>query len=329
MQIHELIELGVMHQASDLHLSAGHQPIYRIDGDLRTLHSEKLNDSDVTVLLMSTMNSDQQQLFINQLELDYAFTMENRRRFRINAFRQQLGTSAAIRYISNDIKSFSALHLPLMTQQFCLYSNGLVLITGATGSGKSTTLASMIEYINQTCHKHILTIEDPIEIIYKSKSSLIQQREVKRDTADFASALHMALRQDPDIIMLGEMRDKETIRLALEAAETGHLVLATMHAASVVKAIDRIIQTFSSDEQAFVRALLSTSLRAVVAQELRPKKTGGRVAVCEVMVTNSAISNLIRENKLTQIYSTIQTGRELGMQTREQSIEILQREGIL
>lgn len=318
IHIHDLIEIGIAHQASDLHLSAGCRPLYRVDGDLRSYYEHNLDHTEVLKLIESTMNGKQMEIYSRQHEIDYTFESVTRQRLRANAFWQQRGAGAAFRFISSDIRSVAELALPACVQQFCEYSNGLVIVTGATGSGKSTTLSALIEHINQLQRKHILIIEDPIEFIYESKLSLIHQREVKRDTESFASALRMALRQDPDVILLGEMRDGETIRLTLEAAETGHLVLATLHAPSAVKTIDRIVQIFSGEEQSFIRILLSTTLRAVISQELIPRKNGGRAAVYEIMIVTPAVSNLIRENKLMQIQSVIQTGQALGMQTRDQ-----------
>lgn len=324
----DLIDLGWVHHASDLHLSAGCKARYRIDGVLQTFHSYPLSHDDVLALIHGSMTAEQQRLFSARREVDYAFHLEQKGRLRVNAFYQERGASAAFRFIASQIKSFADLHLPASVEHFCHYTDGLVLVTGATGSGKSTTLTALIEQINQTQAKHILTLEDPIEFIYENKQSLIQQREIHRDTRDFSNALRMTLRQDPDVILLGEMRDRETVRLALEAAETGHVVFATLHASSAVKAIDRIVQIFPGEEQGFIRSLLANTLRAVVAQELVPKKGGGRVAVCEVMIVNTAISHLIRENKLIQIPSVIQTSAALGMQTRDQHREILKKQEI-
>lgn len=329
MLINDLIEIGLTHQASDLHLSAGCPPLYRVDGSLQNYGLDHLSSAEIFALIQTTMTPEQKQDFSLRGELDYAFQTQHPQRLRANAFYQQRGSSLALRFISAKQRNFLDLHLPSCTEGFCHYANGLILVTGATGSGKSTTLSAHIEHINQTQAKHIITLEDPIEFIYENKLSLIQQRAINRDSKNFATALRMALRQDPDVIMLGEMRDKKTIRLALEAAETGHLIFATLHAASAIQAIDRMVQVFSATEQHFIRTLIAHSLRAVIAQELLPRKSMGRIAVYEVMIMTQAISHLIRENKLMQIYSVMQTNQQLGMQTKEQGLEKLKIKGEL
>lgn len=326
MDMQTLLEIGMMHQASDVHLSPAHPTFYRINGQLASFHPQKWSAEEVYQLIISTMKEKDRQIFDSCYECDYAFEFGNRR-FRAHAFFQHYGASVTFRFISENHFDMQQLGLPPAFQQCSSYRNGLVLVTGATGSGKSTTLSAMIEHINQTQHKHIITIEDPIEYLHQSKMSLIQQREVKRHTLDFESALYSALRQDPDVIVLGEIRDKKTIALALHAAETGHLVFATLHAPSAIQSIDRIIQYFSNAEQQLARTVLSSTLRVVLSQELIQKKAGGMRGIYELMIVTPAVSNLLRENKLVQIYSVMQTQQTSGMQTREQHMALLQKQG--
>jgi twitching motility protein PilT len=318
MDISQLLKLAIDRKASDLHLSAGLPPIIRIDGHLQKLDLAALEQDELCNLLNGIMNEQQQQHYKEQLELDFAFQFDALCRLRVNIFRQARGISAVFRIIPNQIKTLDELQFPAIFKEIASYSKGLVLVTGPTGSGKSTTLAALISYINNNQYKHIVTIEDPIEFIYKSANCLIHQREVHRDTYSFQTALRSVLREDPNIILLGELRCHETIRLALTAAETGHLVFATLHTNSAASSINRIIDAFSGDEKSMIRSMLSESLQAVIAQSLLTKIGGGRVAAFEIMISNPAIKNLIREDKIAQIYSAIQTGQKTGMQTLEQ-----------
>lgn len=327
MNLNELLKVTIDHGASDLHLATGNKPIFRIDGELKEMEDQpELENGQLMEMIKQTMNEDQLKDYEENLEFDYSYTVDGVSRFRVNAFKQRKGASVAFRVIPFEIPKFSELDLPeTIFQNFCNYPNGLVLVTGPTGSGKSTTLAAMIDYINRGSgkHEHILTIEDPIEFTFDSGDCLIQQREVGRDTHSFTNALRSALREDPDVIMVGEMRDLETISLALTAAETGHLVFGTLHTNSAAKTIDRIIDAFPSGEKEMIRAMLAESLRGVISQTLLKKPEGGRKAAQEIMMCTGAIRNLIREHKIPQIYSAIQTGRAIGMQTMEQHIDDL------
>jgi len=325
----ELLKAAVNHKASDLHLSAGLPPVIRIDGDIQPLKLPPLENKVLQALMYSVMNEKQQKNYAENLEIDFSFEVPELGRFRVNVFTSQRGMGAAFRIISEQVLSLEALDAPSIFKEIAEKPRGLVLVTGPTGSGKSTTLAAMIDYINSTQPNHIITIEDPIEFIHPCKKSLIHQREVFRDTHSFAAALRSALREDPDIILLGEMRDLETIRLSLTAAETGHLVFGTLHTATAAKAIDRIIDVFPGDEKEMVRTMLSESLHAVIAQTLLKKRIGGRIAAHEIMICTPAIRNLIRESKIAQIYSTIQTGRGHGMQTLDQNLQALLQKNLI
>jgi twitching motility protein PilT len=328
MDINELLAFTVKQQASDLHLSSGMAPMLRIDGEMVKVNLPPLTTEQVESLLDSVMNEEQRRLCRQQREVDFSCTLADRARFRVNAFQTQRGLAAVFRHIPGHIRSLQELGSPPQVAELLQHPNGLVLVTGPTGSGKSTTLAAMVEHLNASRPLHILTIEDPIEYVYESKRSLINQRELQRDTRSFSDALRAALREDPDVILVGEMRDLETIRLALTAAETGHLVLATLHTSSAAKTINRIIDVFPGEEQALIRSMLSESLRAVISQTL-VKGTAGRLAAYELMLATPAIRNLIREEKIAQIYSAIQTGGGQGMQTLDQHLRQLQQQGAI
>lgn len=330
MNIEELLTYAVEYHASDLHLSSGLPPIVRIDGEIQVIKDEPvLEESDLIVMLKECLSTAQFARLEQYYEVDLSVSLAGVARFRLNVFHQIRGISAVFRVISSAISSLPELGFPKEIQNLCSLPNGLVLITGPTGHGKSTTLAAMVDYINQTSAKHILTLEDPIEFIHTNKKSLIQQREIYTHTESFAKALRVALREDPNVIMVGEMRDVETIRLALTAAETGHLVLATLHTSSASKSIHRIIDVFDAGEKELVRAMLSESLQAIISQTLLPKIGGGRVVAYELMICTSAIRNLIREDKLSQIYSAIQTGRKYGMKTIDQRLNELVADGLI
>lgn len=327
MDIKQLLEYSVQSEASDLHLSSGSPALIRIDGDLVKVNTQKLNSRDVELMVNSLMNERQQEQFKEHLEVDFSFAIEGLARFRANVFMQMNGPAAAFRTIPDTIQTLEDLNAPEILRRIAEYPRGLVLVTGPTGSGKSTTLAAMVDYINSVFPYHVLTIEDPIEFVHQNNKCLINQREVFRDTLSFKNALRVALREDPDVILVGELRDLETIRLALTAAETGHLVFATLHTTSAPKTIDRIVDVFPGDEKSMVRSMLSESLRAVISQILIKKLGGGRVAAHEIMLATSAIKNLIREDKVAQMYSSIQTGASMGMQTMEQSLNKLAERG--
>ena len=323
MDIGELLAFGVKHGCSDLHLSAGLPPMIRVDGDVRRINVASMEHTEVHDLVYDIMNDKQRKDFEEFLECDFSFEIPNLARFRVNAFNQNRGAGAVFRTIPSDILTLEALGAPPIFAKISDYPRGVVLVTGPTGSGKSTTLAAMIDHKNRSEYGHILTVEDPIEFVHESKRCLINQREVHRDTLGFNEALRSALREDPDVILVGEMRDLETIRLALSAAETGHLVFGTLHTSSAAKTIDRIVDVFPADEKDMVRAMLSESLQAVISQTLMKKIGGGRIAAHEIMIATSAIRNLIRENKVAQMYSAIQTGNQFGMQTLDQNLQRL------
>jgi len=329
MDIAELLAFSVKSGASDLHLSAGLPPIIRVDGDIRRTNAAALEHKEVQSLLYDIMDDRQRRDYEALLETDFSFELPGVARFRVNAFHQNRGAACVFRNIPSTVKTLQELGCPRLFEEVTRYQRGLILITGPTGSGKSTTLAAMVDYINSTDYSHILTIEDPIEFLHQSKRSVINQREVHRDTKSFSDALRSALREDPDVILIGEMRDLETIRLALTAAETGHLVLGTLHTASAAKAIDRIIDVFPAAEKSMVRSMLSESLQAVIAQTLLKKTGGGRIAAWEIMIGTPAIRNLIREDKAAQIYSAMQTGRKDGMQTLDQHLLELVDKGLI
>ncbi len=329
MDIADLLAFSAGHGASDLHLSAGVVPMLRVDGEMQRSGLPVLAPDQVRALVHSVMTQAQRSEFETGREADFSCEVAGLGRFRVNAFEQQRGAGAVFRSIAQAIPSLESLGLGEVFRRICHLSHGLVLVTGATGSGKSTTLAAMIDHLNSTRQQHILSIEDPIEFIHEPRQSLINQREVHRDTHSFAAALRSALREDPDVIMLGEMRDLETIRLALTAAETGHLVLATLHTSSATRTIDRVVDVFPAEEKAMVRTMLSESLQAVISQTLVKKVGGGRVAAHEIMLATPAIRNLIRENKVAQMVSAIQTGAAVGMQTLEMSLKKLRGAGII
>ncbi len=321
MDIAELLTFSVKNKASDLHLSAGLPPMIRVDGDIRRINIPDLDHKEVHALIYDIMNDKQRKDYEEFLETDFSFELPGVARFRVNAFNQERGAAAVFRTIPSDVLTLEDLNAPKFFEELCKKPRGLVLVTGPTGSGKSTTLAAMVDHINANDYAHILTVEDPIEFVHESKKCLINQREVHRDTQSFNNALRSALREDPDIILVGEMRDLETIRLALTAAETGHLVFGTLHTTSAAKTIDRIIDVFPSAEKDMIRAMLSESLQAVISQTLLKKIGGGRIAAHEIMVGTPAIRNLIREAKVAQMYSAIQTGRKDGMQTLDQNLK--------
>jgi len=329
MDITELLAFSVQHDASDLHLSTGTPPSIRVDGDVRKLNIPAFDAKDVNALVYDIMNDRQRKEYEENLEVDFSFEVPNLARFRVNAFNQNRGPAAVFRTIPSKILSLDDLGCPDIFRDISDTPRGLVLVTGPTGSGKSTTLAAMVDYINNAKHDHILTIEDPIEFVHENKMCLINQREVHRDTLSFEAALRSALREDPDVILVGEMRDLETIRLAMTAAETGHLVFGTLHTTSAPKTIDRIIDVFPGEEKSMVRSMLSESLRAVISQTLIKKVGGGRVAAHEIMIGTPAIRNLIREDKIAQMYSSIQTGMSNGMQTMDQCLQNLVNRGVI
>lgn len=329
MNITDLLTFVVKSGASDLHLSAGLPPLLRIDGDVTRINAPAMNNDAVYDLIYGIMNDTQRRTFDAELEADFSVDVPGLSRFRVNAFHQNRGVGAVFRTIPNNIKSMDELGMPAIFRQMVSVPRGLVLVTGPTGSGKSTTLAAMIDYLNKHHPYHILTVEDPIEFVHTPRKSLINQREVHRDTLSFNNALRSALREDPDVILVGELRDLETIRLALTAAETGHLVFGTLHTTSAAKTIDRIIDVFPEGEKPLVRSMLSESLQAVVAQTLLKKKGGGRVAAWEILMGTNAIRNLIREDKIAQMYSAIQTGQSFGMQTLDQHLMQLVKAGMI
>nr|WP_220099522.1 type IV pilus twitching motility protein PilT [Alteromonas lipotrueiana] len=320
---------SVKNNASDLHLSAGLPPIIRVDGQMRRLNIPELNHEQVHALIYEIMNDSQRKEYEENLELDFSFEVKDLSRFRVNAFVQNRGAAAVLRTIPSRVLTLDELGAPEIFKDIINQPTGLVLVTGATGSGKSTTLAAMVDHINSQKRDHILTIEDPIEFVHQNKTSVINQREVHRDTHSFNNALRSALREDPDVILVGELRDLETIRLAMSAAETGHLVFGTLHTNSAPKTIDRIVDVFPAAEKSMIRSMLSESLRAVISQALLKKIGGGRVAAHEIMLGVPAIRNLIREDKVPQMYSVIQTGQAIGMQTMDQCLQRLVAKGIV
>lgn len=324
MDMTELLKLSVKQNASDVHIAPTLPPMMRLNGDLVPLVNESPLDKEATQnLIYSIMTEDQQKEFESALELDFGINVKDFASFRVNAFKQNNGIAAVFRVIPKDVPTLEQLELPPVFKTLLDLPNGLILVTGPTGSGKSTTLAAMVDYINSKEECHIITIEDPIEFIHQSKKSLINQRQIHRDTHDFSAALRSALRQDPDVILLGEMRDLETIRLALTAAETGHLVMATLHTSSAPRTISRIIDVFPASEKNIIRNLLSESLQGVICQTLLKKIGGGRAAALEIMLGTPAIRNLIREDKVAQMMTTIQTGSDLGMCTLDQYLQTL------
>ena len=329
MDITELLAFSAKQGASDLHLSAGLPPMIRVDGDVRRINLPPLEHKQVHALIYDIMNDKQRKDFEEFLETDFSFEVPGVARFRVNAFNQNRGAGAVFRTIPSKVLTMEELGMGEVFKRVSDVPRGLVLVTGPTGSGKSTTLAAMLDYLNNTKYHHILTIEDPIEFVHESKKCLVNQREVHRDTLGFSEALRSALREDPDIILVGEMRDLETIRLALTAAETGHLVFGTLHTTSAAKTIDRVVDVFPAEEKAMVRSMLSESLQSVISQTLIKKIGGGRVAAHEIMIGTPAISNLIREDKVAQMYSAIQTGGSLGMQTLDMCLKGLVAKGLI
>ena len=329
MDIAQLLAFSVKNGASDLHLSAGLPPMIRVDGDVRRINVDPMDHELVHGMVYDIMNDKQRKAYEEYFETDFSFEIPGLARFRVNAFNQNRGAGAVFRTIPSKILTLEELKAPKIFEDVSNTPRGIVLVTGPTGSGKSTTLAGMINYINENHYGHVLTIEDPIEFVHESKKCLINQREVHRDTLGFSEALRSALREEPDVILVGEMRDLETIRLALSAAETGHLVFGTPHTSSASKTIDRIVDVFPAAEKEMVRSMLSESLRAVISQTLMKKIGGGRVAAHEIMLGTPAIRNLIRENKIAQMYSAIQTGRESGMQTLDQNLAELMAKGLI
>lgn len=330
MEITELLTFGVANKASDLHLSSGLPPMLRVNGEIRKINIAPLEADEVKKMAYAIMNDSTRKVFEQNMEVDFAFEIPNVARFRANIFMQTRGIGAVFRTIPSKILTLEQLKAPEIFKDISSFTKGLVLVTGPTGSGKSTTLAGMIDFINEREYQHILTVEDPVEFVHTSKRSLVNQRELHTHTQSFANALKSALREDPDTVLVGEMRDLETISLALTAAETGHLVFGTLHTSSAAKTIDRVIDVFPAAEKEMVRVMLSESLRAVISQVLIKNKEGtGRVACHEIMVVNSAIKNLIRENKISQINSMIQTGQQYGMQTLDQSLIKAVRSGLI
>ena len=329
MDIIELLAFSAKQGASDLHLSSGLPPMIRVDGDVRRINLPAMDHKQVHALIYDIMNDKQRKDFEEFLETDFSFEVPGVARFRVNAFNQNRGAGAVFRTIPSKVLTMEDLGMGEVFRKITDVPRGLVLVTGPTGSGKSTTLAAMLDYLNSTKYHHILTIEDPIEFVHESKKCLVNQREVHRDTLGFSEALRSALREDPDIILVGEMRDLETIRLALTAAETGHLVFGTLHTTSAAKTIDRVVDVFPAEEKSMVRSMLSESLQAVISQTLLKKVGGGRVAAHEIMIGTPAIRNLIREDKVAQMYSSIQTGGSLGMQTLDSCLKGLLAKGLV
>jgi twitching motility protein PilT len=329
MDITNLLAFGVEQGASDCHLSAGEPPMIRIDGELKKLDNPPLTQEEVHALVFDIMNDAQRRVFEETHECDFSFALGQVARFRVNVFLQRKGEGAVFRTIPTKVMSLEELGMPPILKQLCEKDKGLILVTGPTGSGKSTTLAAMIDYLNNSFEGHILTVEDPIEFVHQSKKCLVNQRELGPHTHSFANALRSALREDPDIILVGEMRDLETIQLALTAAETGHLVFGTLHTSSAPKTVDRIIDVFPPNQQAQIRAQFAESIEAVITQSLLKKKVGGRAAALEILTGTTAVRNLIREGKIHQIPGTMQVSQKDGMQTMDMALTNLVTRGIV
>ena len=327
MEITELLAFALQNKASDLHLTAGNPPILRIDGQLRRLKTNPMEPDEVKAMVLSVMTEEQRTRFEDERELDFTIAFGQSGRFRVNSFNTEAGAAAVMRSIPTHVPSLEDLNAPAIFRQLANLERGLVLVTGPTGSGKSTTLAAMIDYINATSARHVLTIEDPIEFVHTSKTALINHREVGNHTRSFARALKSALREDPDVILVGEMRDRETISLALTAAETGHLVMGTLHTTTAPKTIDRVVDVFPGEDKPMVRTMLAGSVQAIVSQQLLRRTGGGRVAAHEILIATGAVRNLIRENKIPQLYSMMQVGQKFGMQTMRDAVEKLLAQG--
>ncbi|MAZ76885.1 MAG: type IV pili twitching motility protein PilT [Micavibrio sp.] len=329
MDLTQLLAFTIQNDASDLHLSANSPPIIRVSGTLKSIKSDPLSSDDIRSMLYSVMTEEQRAEYERDLELDIAISFGDKARFRVNAFNTRNGSAAVFRIIPSEIPTMEDLKLPPAIRKLADLHKGIVLITGATGSGKSTTLAAMINHINHTQNKHILTIEDPVEFFHSSNKSLISHREVGQDTHSFAKALKGALREDPDVILVGEMRDYETISLALTAAETGHLVFGTLHSSTAPKTVDRIIDVFPAADKEMARSMLASSLQGVVAQQLLKRQEGGRVGAFEILIGTNAVKNLVRENQIPQVYSMMQTGSRYGMITMEEAVNNLLQQGTI
>jgi twitching motility protein PilT len=329
MDITQLLAFGVEQGASDCHLSAGEPPMIRIHGDLKKLDHPPLTKEEAHALVYDIMNDAQRKAFEETHECDFSFEMGEVARFRVNVFMQRKGEGAVFRTIPTKILTLEQLEMPAILKQLCEKEKGLILVTGPTGSGKSTTLAGMVDYLNETFEGHILTVEDPIEFVHPSKKCLVNQRELGPHTNSFANALRAALREDPDVILVGEMRDLETIQLALTAAETGHIVFGTLHTSSAPKTVDRIIDVFPPNQQAQIRAQFAESIEAVITQTLLKKKGGGRIAALEIMTGTTAVRNLVREGKIHQIPGTMQVSQKDGMQTMDMALHNLVSRGLV
>tara|TARA_R110000868_G_scaffold53617_2_gene167992 strand:+ start:1802 stop:2956 length:1155 start_codon:yes stop_codon:yes gene_type:complete len=329
MEITELLAFAQKNKASDLHIVSRKEPMARIDGGLKPIKTGDLDADTVKNMIYSVMTEEQRSEYESEKEIDFAIAFGEDSRFRVNAYTTTNGSAAAFREIPTKIPNMEQLNCPEIFKKFAEMERGLVLVTGPTGSGKSTTLAAMINHMNENTDRHILTVEDPVEFVHGKKRALINHREVGRHTKSFARALKSALREDPDVILVGEMRDHETISLALTAAETGHLVMGTLHTSSAAKTVDRIIDVFPSGDKEMVRSMIASSLQAVISQVLLKRKGGGRAAAHEIMVGTSAVRNLIRENKIPQIYSMIQVGQRYGMQTMDDAIKKLVDSGVI
>ncbi|MCP1355311.1 type IV pilus twitching motility protein PilT [Aneurinibacillus migulanus] len=329
LDINKLLRYAFEKRASDLHITSGSAPIFRLDGELRRLDVSPLMPPDTEAIAREVMGEELFQSFKDEGEADFSYGIAGVSRFRVNAYHQRKSISLVFRVIPTEIPTLEKLNMPKILEKLCHKPQGLVLVTGPTGSGKSTTLAAMLDYINRNMRKHIITLEDPIEYLHRHKSCIVNQREIGFDTVDFATGLRASLRQDPDVILVGEMRDLETISTAITAAETGHLVFATLHTPDAPQTIDRIIDVFPGPQQPQMRIQLASVLLSVVSQRLFPKVGGGRIAATEILVNTPAVSNLIRMEKVHQIRSIMQTGREMGMHTLEMSINELVAQGAL